>query len=133
LDGLHILLAEDNPVNQIVAETVLTQEGAIVTVVGDGQQAVDMVRSGNHGHCALVLMDLQMPVMDGYEATRLIAELEPDLPIIGLTAHAMLEERNRCLAAGMVAHVAKPIELEGFVVTVQLHARRLQPMPATPE
>jgi len=130
LDGLHILLAEDNPVNQIVAETVLTQEGANVTVVGDGQQAVDQVRASTPGHYALVLMDLQMPVMDGYEASRHIAELEPALPIIGLTAHAMLEERIRCLAAGMVAHVAKPIELEAFVVTVQQHARRHQAAPA---
>ncbi|MBL0148389.1 MAG: PAS domain-containing protein [Ideonella sp.] len=127
LAGLHILLAEDNQVNQILAETVLTQEGAKVTVVDDGQQAVERIVADTAQVFDLVLMDLQMPVMDGYEATRRILERVPDLPVIGLTAHAMAEERAHCLAAGMVEHVSKPIELESFIAAVRRHARARRP------
>ena len=72
----------------------------------------------------LVLTDIQMPEMDGYEATRQLHALAPDLPVIGLTAHALAEERARCLAAGMVEHVAKPIDIEVLVAAILRHARR---------
>jgi CheY-like chemotaxis protein len=124
LQGLRLLVAEDNPVNQIIIEAALSMEGAVVTVVNDGQQAVDRVRSDGGSGFDLVLMDLQMPVMDGYAATRHIRGFAPGLPVVGQTAHAMAEERDRCFAAGMVAHVAKPIDLELLVTTVEQHALR---------
>ena len=80
---------------------------AVERVIADGPQAYD-----------IVLMDLQMPVMDGYEATRRILELAPGLPIIGQTAHAFGEDRDKCLAAGMAAHIAKPIDPQALVTLV---------------
>ena len=127
LRGLHILAAEDNAVNQVVLESALLLEGATVELVDNGQQAVDRVAASGGDAYALVLMDMQMPVLDGYEATRRILAIAPGLPVVGQTAEAMAEERDRCLAAGMVAHVAKPIDLELLVATVVRHARRPPP------
>ena len=126
LAGLHVLCAEDNPVNQVVLESALMLEGATVEMVDNGRQAVEHVQADPQAY-ALVLMDMQMPEMDGYEATRRIRALAPDLPVVGQTADAMAEERDRCLAAGMVAHVPKPTDLELLVATVLRHARRDAP------
>ncbi|MDP1827401.1 MAG: ATP-binding protein [Archangium sp.] len=112
LVGRQVLLVEDNPVNQLLARRVLERAGLQVTLAEDGQAAVELA-------CAplatfdLVLMDIQMPRMDGYEATRVIrARLGASCPpIIAMTAHAMRDERERCLAAGMVAHVSKPVDI----------------------
>jgi CheY-like chemotaxis protein len=114
LDGLRLLVAEDNPVNQLVIEQMLRGAGAEVWLVGDGEAAVERVRQSPHGFDA-VLMDVQMPRMDGFEATRRIATLAPGLPVVGQTAHAMPEEREQCLACGMASHIAKPIEFEQLV------------------
>jgi len=131
LHGLHILVAEDNPVNQIVLDSALTLEGASVTLVDNGQMAIDRVAADAGRAIDLVLMDLQMPVMGGLEAARHIAALVPGLPVIGQTADARSEARDRCLAAGMVAHVAKPVDLEQLVTTIQRHvSRRPAGMPA---
>ena len=110
LDGVRVLVAEDNEVNQLVLGRALEIEGAATTIVGDGRQAVHRVLADGRDAYDVVLMDIQMPEMDGYEATRRILELAPDLPVIGQTAHAMLDERRECLAAGMVDHIAKPID-----------------------
>ena len=118
LHGLHILVAEDNPVNQVVLESVLAMEGATVAMVENGQLALDQVLADTAQRIDLVLMDLQMPVMGGLEATRLILAHAPDLPVIGQTADARPDERALCLAAGMVAHLAKPVDLELLVSTV---------------
>jgi two-component system, sensor histidine kinase and response regulator len=99
-------------------------EGARLTLVENGRLAVDCVRQAGPGAYDLVLTDIQMPDMDGYAATRDIHRLDPGLPVVGLTAHAMAEERDRCLAAGMVDHLAKPVELEQLVATALRHARR---------
>jgi PAS domain S-box-containing protein len=131
LKGISVLVAEDNGVNQIVVEAALTMEGASVTIVSDGQQAIDRVAASGGLGIDLVLMDVQMPIMDGYAATRRIHELAPHLPVVGQTAHAMAEERERCLSAGMVAHVAKPLDLEQLVATVLQHARPRLPEGAT--
>ena len=124
LAGLRILAAEDNPVNQLVLEDNLVSEGAEVTLANNGQEAVENVKRCAAGGFDVVLMDLQMPVMDGYEATRQIRALAPDLPIIGQTAHALDEERAACLAAGMVDHLAKPIDPDLLVATVLRHTGR---------
>ncbi|MBC7907674.1 MAG: response regulator [Rhodospirillaceae bacterium] len=120
-----ILLAEDNPVNQKVAVGLLAKGGHQVTVVPDGRAAVDAVRDGSFD---LVLMDMQMPEMDGLEATRIIRTLpEPmgSVPIIALTANTMRGDAERCYSAGMNAHVAKPIDPEVLFDTM---ARVLSPM-----
>ncbi len=124
LVGLSVLVAEDNEVNRMVLEEMLRDEGARVLLVGDGRQAVDAVQKDFAAY-DLVLMDIQMPVMDGLEAARLLQSLAPDLPVVGQTAHAMTEERDKCLAAGMVDHLAKPIETEDLVAAVLKHARRV--------
>ncbi|PZP96908.1 MAG: histidine kinase [Variovorax paradoxus] len=110
LRGVRLLLAEDNEINQQIAIELLEGAGASVRVAGNGREAVDLVRSG--AAFDAVLMDLQMPVMGGLEATALIrADARfAALPIIAMTAHAMVEERERCLAAGMVDHITKPLD-----------------------
>ena len=111
LAGHHLLLVEDNAINQLVATELLEALGAKVSVAGDGQAALERLA---HPHdFAAVLMDVQMPGMDGFEATgRIRDDLGlTDLPIIAMTAHAMERDRQRCLAAGMNDHLAKPIDL----------------------
>ena len=107
--GARILLVEDNPLNQEVAIEMLRQEGMQVDLAEDGVQALDRVRSTDYD---LVLMDMQMPVMDGETATRAIRLLpdRADLPIVAMTANTMAGDRERCLAAGMNDHLGKPID-----------------------
>ena len=112
LRGARILVTEDNEINQQIAVELLEGAGATVTVANNGREAVEMLSGPGHPPFDVVLMDLQMPEMDGYQAT---AKLRSDsrlaaLPIIAMTAHATVEERQRCLAAGMNDHVAKPID-----------------------
>ena len=107
--SLRVLLAEDNPVNQQVAVAMLVKRGHEVHVSSNGREAVDAVRSRDYD---VVLMDIQMPEMDGFEATQAIRALDKgkQLPIIGLTAHALSGERERCLARGMSDYLAKPFK-----------------------
>ena len=114
--GLRILVAEDEPINQAILEENLREEGAEVVLVGNGRDALAQV--AEHPQTFdLVLMDLQMPEMSGLEATREILAIAPDLPIIAQTAHAFEEERERCLEAGMVDHISKPIDT-GLLLTI---------------
>ena len=112
----HILLAEDNELNQEIAETILTDAGFTVDIAGNGQIAVDMLKNSKPGYYQLVLMDVRMPVKDGYEATREIRRLEnkklASVPIIAMTANAFKEDKEEALRQGMDAHIAKPIEIE---------------------
>ncbi|MDD5297875.1 MAG: PAS domain S-box protein [Rhodocyclaceae bacterium] len=119
LAGLSILVAEDTEVNRLVLAEMLAHEGARVALAENGREAVEaIVRGGRHAF-DLVFMDIQMPEMDGFEATRRILELLPDLPVVGQTAHALAEDRERCLAAGMLDHVTKPLDPEILVAVVQ--------------
>jgi signal transduction histidine kinase/DNA-binding response OmpR family regulator len=115
--GARVLLAEDNPVNQQVAAAFLQAGGLEVTLAENGVEAVDWVKKARFD---VVLMDMQMPDMDGTQATRLIRQLPQGLglPIIAMTAAAMDSDRQECLAAGMNAHVAKPIDAERLVKTL---------------
>lgn len=110
LRGTHLLLVEDNHLNQMVAQGILEQLGARVSLAGDGLQALEHLRQVEQ-HFDLVLMDIQMPGMDGFTATRLIREeLGLQLPILAMSAGVSRAEREQCLAAGMNAFIAKPIE-----------------------
>ncbi|MCG2577010.1 PAS domain S-box protein [Dechloromonas sp. XY25] len=120
--GLAILVAEDDEINQVIFEENLLEDGARVVIVGNGQQAIDRLRADGCQAYDVVLMDVQMPEMDGYEATRRILAMAPGLPVIGQTAHASPEERDKCMAAGMVAHIAKPIDPEALVELILKHA-----------
>jgi PAS domain S-box-containing protein len=123
LQGVCILVAEDNEINQYVIESNLSSEGACVSIVADGLLAVEAVRNAGPDAYHIVLMDVMMPNMDGYEATRQIRQLAPDLPVVGQTAHAMKEEQERCRAAGMVDHIAKPIDPDVLVATILRHVK----------
>jgi len=115
--GASILLVEDNPINQDVAEELLRSAGLTVTLAGDGRQALERLAEQDFD---LVLMDVQMPVMDGLQATRLLRE-QPrlaQLPVIAMTANAFGEDRARCLAAGMSDHVGKPVDPEQLYATL---------------
>jgi CheY-like chemotaxis protein len=120
--GVTILVAEDDPINQEVLEFNLTEDGARVVMVSNGLQAVERIVQEGRAAYDVVLMDMQMPELGGIEATRRILELAPDLPIIGQTANAFAVDRDKCLAAGMVGHIAKPIDLEALVSLVLEHA-----------
>jgi PAS domain S-box-containing protein len=122
LAGLRLLAAEDMEINRIVLDDLLVQEGATSTLVCDGAEAVEAVRNNPQGF-DMVLMDVQMPVMDGREATRQIKRLAPALPVIALTAHALAEERRLSSAAGMDAHLTKPIDPDELVRVVLIHTR----------
>lgn len=104
--GQRVLLVEDNPVNQEIAVAMLTHLGLAVDVAGDGEEALAKAASTDH---ALVLMDIQMPGMDGLQATRLLRLRGWRGPIIAMTANAFAEERQRCLDAGMDDHLPKPV------------------------
>ena len=124
LDGLRVLVAEDNAINQIVIQGLLELEGASAEVVPDGQQAVARVAAQDGTPYHVALLDLMMPGIDGYETARRIRAVDPGLPMIGQTAHAMQEDRAHCIEAGMVDRVTKPIDTEELVRSVLRHARR---------
>ena len=109
IDGMRVLIAEDNEINQQVAQELLNGAGVSVEIADNGRKAVEMLAAGSYD---AVLMDLQMPEMDGYEATKIIRADDrfKNLPIIAMTAHAMESERQKCLAIGMNDHVTKPVD-----------------------
>ncbi len=127
LSGLHLLVVEDNELNQIIARELLASQGARVDIAADGEQGVAAVRAAQVPYDA-VLMDVQMPVMDGFAATRAIRQElgQYDLPVIAMTANAMLSDRAACLAAGMDDHVGKPINLPNLVGVLLKHVRPLE-------
>ncbi len=120
LNGMRVLLVEDNPINQQLAVELMECRGIEVTVANNGQEALDKLAAATANHYHVVFMDLQMPVMDGYEATRRL-RADPryfSLPLVAMTAHAMIEERERCQALGMNGHLSKPIEPEDLYDTL---------------
>jgi CheY-like chemotaxis protein len=117
LAGIRILAAEDNEINQLVLEDMLVNEGIQLTMVANGRLAVEAITQSGLPF-DMVLMDVQMPEMDGREATRCIRAMSHDLPIIGLTAHALAEEHAQCRAAGMNDVVTKPIDCNTLYSTL---------------
>ncbi len=121
LAGVRILVAEDNAVNRLVLETILKQEGASLTCLENGLEVCEQLQVAGAMAYDLVIVDIQMPVMDGYAATQRIHEIAPAMPVIGLTAHASQEDRQRCLDVGMVDHLTKPIDIELLVAVLLRH------------
>lgn len=119
LDNVEILLVEDNKINQMVARELLVAEGASVDIADNGALGVQMVTDYPDKY-AIVLMDIQMPVMDGYEATIRLRGMEQGhhLPIIAVTAHALDEDRARCLELGMNDHVSKPLDSDVLIAAI---------------
>ncbi|MGY6217328.1 PAS domain S-box protein [Methylolobus aquaticus] len=124
LAGLRVLLVEDDEINRIVAEDLLSTQGATVTSVTNGAEAVQQILRDGPVAYDVILMDLQMPVMDGFTATAQIQGMAPGLPVIALSAHAFEDERTRVEAAGMVAHVSKPYRPATVIRTILTHVRR---------
>ena len=120
--GMHILLAEDNELNMEIAEFMLQNEGAVVTKAWNGQEAVELFEKSRSGEFDVILMDIMMPVMNGYEATKMIRSLDREdakqVPIIAMTANAFTEDRIRAKEAGMDEHVAKPVDGELLVKVI---------------
>src|SRR5262249_5025267 len=117
---VRILLAEDNAVNQTLALRLLEKRGFAVTVAADGRAALDAFQAGT---VELILMDIQMPGMDGFEATAAIRRLEKQtgthIPIVAMTAHALVGDQERCLAAGMDGYVSKPIRTSELFAVIE--------------
>ena len=122
IEGLHILLAEDNALNMEIAEFMLQNEGAIVTRAWNGQEAVEIFRKSEAGEFNVILMDIMMPVMNGYEAAKRIRSLDRAdagvIPIIAMTANAFTEDRMRAKEAGMDEHIAKPVDAKLLVKVI---------------
>ena len=122
IKGLHILLAEDNELNMEITEFVLQNEGADLTKAWDGQEAVELFRNSEPGEFDVILMYIMMPVMDGYEAAKMIRSLDredaKEIPIIAMTANAFTEDRIKAKAAGMDEHVAKPVDVELLIKVI---------------
>lgn len=121
-NGKRILLVEDNELNQEIAQTILEDAGFIIETANNGRIAVEKMEQAVPGQYDLILMDIQMPVMNGYEATKQIRALKnPDIaaiPIIAMTANAFEEDREKSFAAGMNGHLAKPVSVETLVNTI---------------
>jgi CheY-like chemotaxis protein len=130
LAGLHVLLAEDGADNQRLISSMLRHAGATVTLASNGSEALEKVVAASYGQRAsdprpidLVLMDMQMPVLDGYQAARDIRSKGIALPIIALTAHVMSGDRERCLGAGCTSYLIKPVQRGELLRAVARYAK----------
>ena len=113
---------EDNEINTEIARELLTEEGCIVETANDGVACIDMVEKAEADYYKMILMDIQMPIMNGYEASRRIRELKDgnksQIPIVAMTANAFEEDKKMALASGMNDHVAKPIDMNVLLPTI---------------
>lgn len=130
LTGIHILAAEDNAVNRALLEHMLTYEGATVEFGFNGHLALELVQIRGASAFDIVLCDIQMPVMDGFEMTRILTRLAPRLPIVGLTANTCATATEMARQVGMVDYVTKPYMLDTLVEVILKHAApRQTPTP----
>lgn len=132
LKGSHILLAEDNQTNQEVIVGLLEHAGIFIDIAQNGREALERFQADPNRY-ELILMDIQMPVMDGYEATQKIRQINPDIPIIALTANAMKEDIQRSLESGMNDHISKPIKVETLYTVLLRYIRKKVQAPDLPD
>ena len=129
ISGVKLMLAEDNELNAEIAETLLSDAGADVTVVSDGKQAVELFRSSAPHTFDAILMDIMMPVMDGLAAARAVRALDREdaktIPIIAMTANAFREDAQKCFEAGMNEHLAKPLDMAQVKMAICRHLRKI--------
>ena len=122
IKGRHILLVEDNELNMEIAEFMLRNEGAVVTKAWNGQEAVEIFKKSRPGEIDVILMDIMMPVMNGYEVAKIIRSMGREdakvIPIIAMTANAFTEDRLRAKEAGMNEHIAKPVDANKLVKAI---------------
>ena len=122
LKGVRILLVEDNEINTEIATELLTEEGCIVENASDGVACVDMIEKADADYYRMILMDIQMPIMNGYDATLAIRKMKDVkksmIPIIAMTANAFAEDTQKALSVGMNDHVAKPVDMNILVPTI---------------
>ena len=122
--GYRILLVEDNELNREIAEVLLEEAGFDVETAENGLKAVEMMTNNEAGYYSLILMDIQMPIMNGYDATRAIRKMDDygksGIPIVAMTADAFEEDRKRSLRRGMNGHIAKPIDLKELFDCLQV-------------
>lgn len=126
LSGLRILAVDDVDINREIIAELLTHEGAELTMADSGKEAVNLIKQ-QPGSFDIVLMDVQMPVMNGMQATELLHMVDQSLPVVALTAHALPEECARFAEAGMIAHIAKPFDPKALTRLILRHARRAPP------
>ncbi len=131
LQGINILVAEDIEVNRLVLDDMLIQEGAHISFAKNGQQVLDLLEEQGANAFDIVLMDIQMPVMDGHVATQRLLKIAPALPVIGLTAHALATEKERCLASGMVDHITKPVDSNKLLIAIVKHVSAANRSPVS--
>jgi len=122
LSGKHVLLCEDHPLNQEIATTLLEEKDMIIELAEDGQQGLEKFMNSNAGFYDVILMDIRMPVMNGYETTEAIRSLDRNdaktVPIIAMTADAFTDDIRRCMEVGMNAHIAKPLDIDDMFRTI---------------
>ena len=127
LNGVRILLVEDNEINTEIATELLTEEGCIVETANDGVVCIDMIEKADADYYKMILMDIQMPVMNGYDATLAIRKMKDTkksrIPIIAMTANAFAEDTQKALSVGMNAHVAKPVDMNILVPTMMKYLK----------
>ena len=126
LEGLRVLLVEDNSLNAEIAQTLLTDRGIHVTLAENGREAIDAFRGNEPGTFDMILMDIMMPVIDGLSATKTIRAMErtdaAQIPIIAMTANAFDEDVRQCLDAGMNAHLAKPLQMDQVIEVISRYS-----------
>jgi CheY-like chemotaxis protein len=122
LNGVRILLVEDNEINAEIATELLTEEGCIVETANDGVACIDMIEKADADYYKMILMDIQMPVMNGYDAALAIRKMKDTkksrIPIIAMTANVFAEDIQKVLSVGMNDHVAKPVDMNILVPTM---------------
>ena len=128
IEGIRILLAEDNELNMEIADCLLTERGALITRAWNGKEAVDIYRSLGAGAFDVIIMDIMMPVMDGLEAARTIRssgmEDSSSIPIIAMSANAFQDDIEQSMNAGMNEHITKPIDLKRLINTIHSHVKQ---------
>ena len=127
LKGIRILLAEDNDLNAEIAVTLLSEVGFMVERAANGVDCVEMLKDRPAGYYSIILMDIQMPVLDGYNATinirRMDDKAKASIPIVAMTANAFAEDREKALSVGMNDHIAKPVDMSKLIPTIRKYIK----------